>query len=129
MANQNKQDSAFSADTAMEPYWQAANEGKLLLKKCSDCGKTHYYPRPICPFCMSDNTEWLEASGEGKIYSWSVQRRPEPAFAIAFVTLAEGPTILTNIVDADLESIAINQSVKLKYETRDEQPVPVFSPS
>ena len=117
------------ADEALTPYWEAAENGKLLLKQCHDCHKVHYYPRPLCPFCMSDNTTWLEASGVGTIYSWSVQRRPEPAFAIAFVTLAEGPTILTNIVDTDLNTIAIGQSVTLKFETRDERPVPVFSPA
>ena len=111
----------------MDAYWQAANEGRLLLKKCADCKATHYYPRPICPFCMSSNTDWIEASGKGKIYSWSVQHRPEPAFAIAFVTLEEGPTILTNIVDTDFDNIRIDQQVSLKFETREEQPVPVFS--
>ncbi len=76
---------------------------------------------------MSDNTDWIEASGNGHIYSWSVQRRPEPAFAIAFVTLEEGPTILTNIVDSDFETLKIDQPVKLRFETREDQPVPVFS--
>ena len=126
--NNPKNDKPVHADDALAPYWEAAENGKLFLKQCNDCDKVHYYPRPICPFCMSDNTTWREASGNGTIYSWSVQRRPEPAFAIAFVTLEEGPTILTNIVDTDLDQIAIGQSVKLKFETRDEQPVPVFSP-
>ena len=123
----NKTDKATVADEALAPYWQAAADGKLLLKRCCDCGETHYYPRPICPFCMSDNTEWLEASGNGKIYSWSVQRRPEPAFVIAFVTLDEGPTILTNLVDTDFDDIEIGQAVALKFEVRDEQAVPVFT--
>lgn len=129
MSNKNKDEKAMSADLAMDAYWQAASEGTLLLKKCADCKEPHYYPRPICPFCMSDNTDWLEASGKGKIYSWSVQHRPEPAFAIAFVTLEEGPTILTNIVDTDFSNIRIGQEVSLKFETREEQPVPVFSVS
>ncbi len=126
MSGDKKQADTISADIAMDAYWEAANKGTLLLKKCADCGEIHYYPRTICPFCMSDNTDWVEASGNGHIYSWSVQRKPEPAFAIAFVTLEEGPTILTNIVDTDLETLSINQPVKLKFETREDQPVPVF---
>ncbi len=118
----------FSADTALEPYWAAAREGRLLLKQCRDCGKRHYYPRPICPFCMSANTEWQEATGEGTIYSWSVERRATPPYAIAFVTLSEGLTLLTNIVDCDIDKLAIDQKVKLGFETRDGQPVPVFRP-
>lgn len=120
-----KQD-AMSADLALEPYWAAAREGKLLLKHCRSCGKTHYYPRPLCPFCMSAETAWVEAAGDGIIYSWSVERRATPPYAMAFVTLAEGPTLLTNIVDIDLDTLAIGQSVKLGFETREGQPVPVF---
>jgi hypothetical protein len=117
------------ADIASEPYWEAARNGSLLLKHCDDCDETHYYPRPICPFCMSSNTSWIEASGSGLIYSWSVERlAPEP-YAIAFVSLPEGPTILTAIVNADLDTLAIGQSVTLGFETRDDQPVPVFSPA
>ncbi len=126
--NDRKTD-AFTADTALEPYWQAAREGRLLLKKCEDCGQVHYYPRPLCPFCMSANTTWLEASGAGAIYSWSVERRANPPYAIAFVTLPEGPTLLTNIVDCDLDALAIGQQVRLRFETREEQPVPVFAPA
>ncbi len=126
--NDKKKD-AFTADLASEPYWEAARAGRLLLKQCDDCGQTHYYPRPLCPFCMSSNTQWREASGEGTIYSWSVERRATPPYAIAFVTLPEGPTLLTNIVDCDLDALAIGQPVKLAFETRDEQPVPVFRPA
>ena len=95
----DKNQNTSSADVALEPYWQAARAGRLLLKLCRACGKSHYYPRPLCPFCMSSDTEWREASGKGSIYSWSVERRATPPYAIAFVALAEGPTLLTNIVD------------------------------
>ena len=127
MADNNQ--NPMSADVAMEPYWTAANEGRLLLKHCGDCNKAYYYPRPLCPFCLGDNTEWQEASGAGTVYSWSVERRADPPFAIAFVTLAEGPTLLTALVDCDLDAIAIGQPVTLRFEERDGQPAPVFTPS
>ncbi len=122
-------DDNAQADAAMAPYFEAAAEGRLLLKRCGDCSKPHYYPRPICPFCMSDNTEWLEASGNGEIYAWSVQRRADPPYAIAYVTLAEGPTIMTSIVDCDLDTLAIGQKVALRFEAREGQQVPVFQPA
>ena len=46
-----------------EPYFQAAAEGKLLLKKCNQCGEHHHYPRAMCPFCWSDKVEWVQAKG------------------------------------------------------------------
>ena len=126
MATENKAETP--ADLALVEYERAAAEGRLLLKTCRACGKTHYYPRPICPFCMSDDTAWLEASGAGEIYAWSVQRRADPPYVIAFVTLAEGPTIMSAIVDCDVDAIEIGQPVVLGFETREGKPVPVFRP-
>src|SRR5215211_1258515 len=80
-----------------EAFFTAAKDGRFLMRKCKACGKTHWYPRAVCPFCSSE-TEWVEGSGRGTIYAYSVMRRvPEP-FALAYVTLEEGPTMLTNIV-------------------------------
>ena len=38
------------------PFWQAADEGRYLVKKCNSCGQVHHYPRDICPFCLSADT-------------------------------------------------------------------------
>ncbi len=97
-----------------EPYFEAATQGKLLVKKCADCGKIHHYPRGFCPFCFSDRVSWQEARGTGRIYSYSVTRRAGPVpYCIAYVTLDEGVTMMTNIVDCDLDQLRIGQAVKL----------------
>ena len=62
---------------------------------CRSCGKAHWYPRALCPFCFSADIDWRQASGAGAIYSFSVMRRASPPHAIAYVTLAEGPSVLT----------------------------------
>ena len=116
-------------DALLQPYWDAAAKGKLLIKHCKACGKNHYYPRTICPHCFSDQTEWLETKGEGTIYSWSVERRANPPYSIAYVALPEGVTILTSIVDCDLNKLAIGQKVKLGFEQRDGVTAPVFRPA
>ncbi|MBV9825731.1 MAG: Zn-ribbon domain-containing OB-fold protein [Alphaproteobacteria bacterium] len=113
-----------------QKFWDAAAEGKLLIKKCTDCGEPHFYPRDICPFCFSDKTEWVEASGKGVVYTYSVMRRAPVPYAIGYVTLAEGPTIMSNIVDCDLNSIKCGQSVKLVFKPSDGgPPVPMFTPA
>jgi uncharacterized protein len=110
------------------PYWEAAAQRKLLLKHCTACGADHFYPRMLCPFCFSDRTEWREASGTGTIYSFSVMRRAEIPYAIAYVTLAEGPTMMSNIVDCDLDAIRIGQRVRLVFKPAENgQPVPMFT--
>ena len=113
-----------------EPFWTAAGEGRLVIKKCRSCGQVHYYPRSICPFCGSDRTEWRDASGRGTIYSYSIMRRAPVPYAIAYVTLEEGVTMMTNIVDCDLDAIRIGQKVTVVFRpTEGGPPVPMFAPA
>ena len=114
----------------IQPFFDAAATGKLVVKRCAACGQFHHYPRAICPFCGSDRTEWAEASGRGTVYSFSVLRRASPPYAIAYVTLAEGPTMLTNIVDCDLDAIRVGQAVRVVFTpTEGGPPVPMFTPA
>ena len=111
-------------------FWDAAAQGKLLYKKCGACGEPHFYPRTYCPFCFSNNTEWQEASGRGTVYTYSVMRRAPVPYCIAYVELAEGPRMMTNIVDCDLNSIKIGQAVKLVFKPSEGgPPVPMFTPA
>lgn len=113
-----------------KPFWDAAGEGTLLLKRCDACGELHYYPRVACPFCGSDRTSWEAASGRGTIYSYSVFRRAPVPYAIAYVSLEEGPTMMTNIVDGDLDAIRIGQRVRVRFVPTDGgPPVPMFAPA
>lgn len=110
-----------------EAFWEAAQQGRFVLRFCKQCQKTHWYPRAICPHCFSDDTEWREASGRGIIYSYSIMRRVEVPYAIAYVTLDEGPTMMTNIVDSDFDHLAIGKRVTLVFKPSEGgQPVPVF---
>ena len=120
---------AISMET--EAYWAAANEGKLLMKRCAKCNRTHFYPRAICPYCQSANTEWYEASGQGVIYSYSVMRRGGNPYAIAYVTVDEGITMLSNIVECDYDGLSVGQAVEVTFRKSSdgEQSVPVFRPA
>ena len=113
-----------------EAFWAAANEGKLMIPRCKDTGQFFWYPRNLSPFTLSNNVEMVEASGKGTIYTYSVMRRANPQYAIAYVALEEGITMMTNIVDCDFDSVAIGQLVELDfYETENGQKVPVFKPA
>ena len=114
-----------------EPFWAAAREGKFLIRACTDCGKAHWYPRAVCPHCFSEKTEWREGSGRGTIYSVSVMKRAPEVYAVAYVTLEEGPTMMTNIVDCDFDTVAIGQKVTVTWRpTRDDgPPYPQFRPA
>lgn len=117
-------------DASSEAFWSAAREGRLTTRRCQSCGKLHWYPRPICPYCQGD-TEWETLSGQGSIYSVSVTRKAGPHFyAIAYIALDEGITMLSNIVDCDLDDIRIGQRVKVVFKTAEGgTPVPMFAPA
>ncbi|HUS98393.1 MAG TPA: Zn-ribbon domain-containing OB-fold protein [Hyphomicrobiaceae bacterium] len=113
-----------------QKYWDAAAEGKLLIQKCKDTGKFFCYPRARSPFTLSDNVEWVEAKGTGEVYTFSVMKRSKTPYAIAYVRLDEGVTMMTNIVDTDLDAIKIGQKVKVVFKpTEDGPPVPMFTPA
>jgi len=121
--------SAPIATSETETFWNAAREGRFVVSTCGACGKAHWYPRAICPFCASETVEWRQASGQGTIYTFSVMRRVKEPYAIAHVTLAEGPTMLTNIVDCDFDKLRIGQKVAVVFlETDNGPPVPMFKP-
>jgi hypothetical protein len=118
------------ATSETETFWNAAREGRFVVPTCSACGKAHWYPRAICPFCGSDKVQWRNASGRGTIYTFSVMRRAKEPYAIAYVTLAEGPTMMTNIVDCDFDKLGIGQAVSVIFkDTEGGPPVPMFKPA
>lgn len=112
-------------------FWDAASEGKLLIKRCNGCGEAHYFPRALCPYCFSDHTVWEESSGEGEIYAVSLMRKSATGpYAIGYVTLKEGPSVLTNFVDCDPTSLKIGQKVRVVFKPSDGgPPLPFFTPN
>ena len=119
-------------DAESEPFWDAARQGRFLLRQCNACGEVHWFPRTICPFCWSGETIWVAGTGRGTIYSWTVMRRAKTPYAVAYVELEEGPRMLTNIVDCDLESLSIGMAVELVFAATTDPlspPVPMFRPA
>jgi uncharacterized OB-fold protein len=113
-----------------KPYWDAANEGRLLLMRCDDCGEPYFHPRPFCPFCISNNTVWVEAAGTGTIYTFTHMARA-PVFQVpAMIALDEGPIMMSAVIDGDPATLAIGQRVQLAFvPSADGTMLPVFRPA
>ena len=119
------------ANPENKPFLDAAQIGKLLVKHCNTCNRAHYYPRTICPHCGSDDTTWVKSAGLGEIYSYTVMRRGvEVPFAMAYVKLQEGISMLTHLTNCDFDSIRVGQKVKVVFqETQDGQKTHLFEPA
>ncbi|OZI34823.1 hypothetical protein CAL29_15260 [Bordetella genomosp. 10] len=110
------------------PFWQAAAEGRFLLRRCAACAQAHWYPRPRCPLCGGD-AAWTEGSGRGRVYSFTTVAHAEAPFVLAFVTLAEGPSMLTHLVNPPADGWAIGDAVRVTFAATDgSYPLPVFEP-
>ncbi|MFM9368323.1 Zn-ribbon domain-containing OB-fold protein [Streptomyces sp. Da 82-17] len=124
-------------DPFTQAYWDAAADGKLLLRRCGACGRTHHYPREFCPYCWNGtDVEWVEAEGAATLYTWSVVHRNDlPPFGgrtpyvAAVVDLAEGPRMMTEVVDCPEERLRIGMALSVTFRTEAEGvAVPVFRP-
>lgn len=106
------------------PFWEGAREHELLLPRCRECRRFHFYPRALCPYCSSPNLEWRQASGRGTLYSYCINHRPAPGFEadvphiIALVDLEEGPRMMTNLVGVapDPELLRVGLPVEVVFE-------------
>ncbi len=113
-----------------QAYWSAADQGRLLVKRCNSCGQFHHYPRDICPHCLSSDTVWQDAAGTGVVYSFSTMGVGDAACTLAFVTLDEGVTLMTNLVDCDPAQVRIGDRVKVVFQpSQGGHAVPMFTPA
>lgn len=106
-----------------QPFWSAAKNRELRIQRCTRCRQYVFYPREMCPYCLTLTLEWVKVTGRGKVYSWTVVRRPtEPRFekkvpfVFAVVELEEGPHLATNIVNCKLEDISMGMPVQAVFD-------------
>jgi uncharacterized protein len=118
------------------PFWEAAQEGKLLLQYCKDTNQYQWYPRPVSIYTGKRNLEWQVASGNGSLYSWTTSLVPWPGhedrvpYICALVDLAEGVRILVNLVNCESSQLYGGMPLRLGWEKlSDDFSVPVFEPA
>ena len=124
-------------DRETQPFWDACRERRFLLRHCNACGRDHYYPRPFCPTCWSDDVSWRDASGRATLYTYSVVRQndlppfPERVpYVAAIVELAEGPRVMTNVEGVDHDDLAIGMELEVDFRAvTDDVTIPVFRPA
>jgi hypothetical protein len=112
-------------DAQSRSYWEACNQGRLVLQQCAACGHVQHYHRILCTGCGADRLTEVDASGRGSVRSFTVIRRAvssafdaDVPYVVALVELAEGPTMMSNLVESPLERICIGAPVELTFERR-----------
>ena len=106
-----------------EPYWSALRDDRVLLQKCQACGSWNFYPRSHCSHCLSPELEWLEVSGTGTLYTYTIAHQPTaPHFAdevpqiLCMVTLDEGVRLTSTLVNVEPNQIRVNMPLKPYFD-------------
>ena len=118
-------------------YWEGCNAGELRLQRCRSCKEPYFPPRPFCPRCGGRDIEMFAASGKATLYSYVINFRPRPDMgtephSIAVVELAEGPRMMTNVVNCPQtpEALQLDMKVQVKFEKLDDKiTLPLFVPA
>lgn len=128
----------IAVDPGIEPYWEAAAEGRLLLSRCAADGAAIWPPRQFCPAHATAGVRWESASGGAEVHSFTVVHRGEGRFVeaapyvLAYVELDEGPRVLTSLVTSDgspATDAYIGQHVTAWFDRHGTVPVLRFGPS
>jgi uncharacterized OB-fold protein len=106
-----------------KPFWDGLRERKVRLQRCRNCGRWVHYPRSNCPYCLSDDLEWQEVSGNATLYTFTIARRATaPQFQdevpqkIAVVELDEGMRLTTTLVNVEESAIQVGMRLRPVFE-------------
>ena len=119
-----------------KPFFDGLKKHEMHIQRCKDCHDFYFYPRTQCPYCLSENTEWVKVSGKGKVYSFTICVRPgNPAFAadtpynVSIIELDEGVRMMSQVVECKNEDIKCDMPVEVVYkDVTPEISMPYFRP-
>ena len=112
-------------DRDSEPFWDACRQRRLLVRSCNRCGRAHYPPGPVCPWCVSFDVAWAEDGGHGRVRSFVTFRHPFlPAlrdalpYVLLKVALDEHPDAVLHgrLVPGPTDAVAVGAPVRVEWE-------------
>ena len=104
-------------------FWEGAKKGKLMLQKCVKSNNFFLYSRGHFGGSAEDAFIWVEASGKGTIYSYTISHIPggsnyyidKVPYIVACIELIEGARFISNIITNDLDKVKINEKVEVEF--------------
>ena len=120
-----------------QPYWDGLKQHRLRLQRCADCGKVRHYPRPVCDACWSMNADWIDASGRGTVYSWTITHyafhpgfKEDLPYTLLTVDLPEGVRMNAQARGIDASALRVGLPVQVAFDpVTEDLTLPVFEPA
>jgi uncharacterized OB-fold protein len=107
-----------------KPFWEAAREHRLVLRRCNTCGAYQHPPYPSCEVCYGEEFSWVEAAGRASLFAYAINYSAVPfpfladlPYVTAIVELAEGVRMISNIVECEHD--ALRNGIELEVVFRD----------
>lgn len=124
------------ATEGLRPFFAAAREGRLVVERCTQCGRRRFPPRAICSECLGRGAEWVPSSGRGTVVSWNVMHQvyhpgfaAEVPYAVVLVELEDGGRLISNVVDCPVDLLRGGLPVEVTFEAvSDSVTLPKFRP-
>lgn len=109
-------------------YQRFLDEGRFMLQRGVASGRCFFYPRVLEPGTGATDLEWVEASGDGIVYSTTTVRLKPPGenYNVALVDLAEGPRMMSRVVGVAPEAVRIGMKVRAKIAAIDDVATVIF---
>ena len=105
------------------PFWEAARRHELVMPRCQTCDHLFFYPRSECPHCLSSRLEWVRVSGRGRLHTYTIVYQPantafrdDTPYIYAVVQLDEGPRMVSNVVQCDLDAVKVDMPLEAIFD-------------
>jgi len=110
-------------DADNRPFWEGCRAHELRFQKCRACGLVRWPPSLLCPACYAPESDWIKATGRGRVYTFTVFHhvydeawRAAVPYVTAVVVLEEGPRLLTRITGCAPEQVNCEMPVTVTWE-------------
>lgn len=112
----------YTEDPQTAPFWAGTKKHELWVRKCQDCGEYQWPPRPMCINCHNCDFEWVQVSGKGKLYTYTIINRAfnlafekDVPLGLAIVALDEGPRMIGNSTGMKPEDLKIGMPMEAAF--------------
>lgn len=112
--------------SADQRYFEYLSQNVFEIPKCGKCGKFHFFPRVLCPFCGSENLQWAAPTGFATVYSTTTVRRQEGDYNVSLIELEEGPRLMSRVEGIYPDEVRIGLKVRTHILQREDGPMLVF---
>ena len=109
---------SFAGVTRVNDFIGYLEEGKVMGTRCKASGKKFFPPRAQCFETLSNDMEWFEVTGTGKVVSFSTLKYAPTGFTedlpytIALIDYGEYQVFGRINTDVPIEEVAVGMEMK-----------------